>query len=334
MDVREYIVYALVFIPHGIPVYVGSTHREEERIEEHFSCTGGAKRVVIAFAQSWWQPRAKFFKWVVLWRGKCTKSQSKAIEQVFIDKFKTLFGEKTGNDDLTSRDALPLKLNLINACTNAKLIKWAINRVKEGSAIVESLTDGITVESLTDGIGNAHEEKSIPEVMVDAFLSCAFYEKDAVASGHSIVSAIEKKAGSGIWPAIVNASKEKYGETYEKLLTNQLARCAGRKRNGYASPKNTAILSLLEDSLFEHQKKNRAVWVEAKDAENGRRVEYTYTLESMITRPTADNYPLQNTRNVRAIFYNFRLPDTPNNKKKKRNTQSTTRNNKKKKKSV
>jgi hypothetical protein len=144
-----FIVYAIVFRPLDIIVYVGSTARTDnfERSDEHTRLCGGARRVTIAFAQSWFQPIINFFEFRELWRGECTAEQAKGIEQFFMNKHETKVNRPRSREscvahdiDLMTKGTIPRQLNIVNACTDDSIVEWAATRVAHDSAITLKLS--------------------------------------------------------------------------------------------------------------------------------------------------------------------------------------------------
>lgn len=143
-----YIVYAIVFLPLNLVVYVGSTARSEhfERAGEHLRICGGARRVAIAFAQRWFQPVLNFFEFRELWRGECTPEQAIGVEQHFITKHDTKVARRSRDPcmahdlELMEPDTVPKQLNLKNACADMDMVAWAARRVQRDSAITTTLS--------------------------------------------------------------------------------------------------------------------------------------------------------------------------------------------------
>lgn len=144
-----FLVYAIVFRPLNIIIYVGSTARTDkfERSDEHFRLRGGARRVTITFAQAWFQPIINFFEFRELWRGECTTAQAKGIEQFFMDKHETKVSRPRSREscvahdvDLMTKGSIPRQLNIVNACTDDSMVEWAASRVAHDSAITLHLS--------------------------------------------------------------------------------------------------------------------------------------------------------------------------------------------------
>ena len=143
-----HIVYAICFLPIDLVVYIGSTERalNFERRDEHTRLRGGARRVTIAFAQSWFQPVLKFFEFRELWRGECTAEQARGIEQHFIDKHETKVTKRSRetcvarDTDLMQPDTVPRKLNINNACSDPSVVAWAAQRVERDSGLTVHLS--------------------------------------------------------------------------------------------------------------------------------------------------------------------------------------------------
>jgi hypothetical protein len=144
-----FLVYAIVFRPLNIIIYVGSTARTDnfERSDEHSRLRGGARRVTIAFAQSWFQPIINFFEFRELWRGECTTEQAKGIEQFFMNKHETKVTRPRSREscvahdiDLMTKGTIPRHLNIVNACTDDSIVEWAATRVAHDSAITLKLS--------------------------------------------------------------------------------------------------------------------------------------------------------------------------------------------------
>ena len=147
--VMLHIVYAIVYRPLDLIVYVGSTGRTEhfERADEHLRICGGARRVAITFAQRWFQPVLNFFEFRELWRGECTSEHALGIEQHFIDKHGTKVSTPRSRESCVAHDVdlmqpgvTPRQLNLKNACVDASVVAWAARRVAHDSTITVHLS--------------------------------------------------------------------------------------------------------------------------------------------------------------------------------------------------
>lgn len=149
-DDFECMAYGLKYLPLDVYVYIGSTGREDQRGCEHFNLASGARRVVVTFAQSWWQPLANHFRFDPLWKGKCSAAQLKAIEQHLMDKHGTRVFPRPTNGivkdiDLFAREVVPRQLNVLRSCTDESLVDWAARHVANSMALV-SLTPAQTLE--------------------------------------------------------------------------------------------------------------------------------------------------------------------------------------------
>ena len=138
-----YIIYAIISIVLGVPVYIGSTARDEQREREHINIAGNAPRVAITFSQKRFQPRGEHFRFEVLWRGACSKAQARAIEQYFMDKHGTRVDPRPTNGITKDIDLMAgvdgkdtARLNVTRACTDDDMLAWAAERVWRDSAIV------------------------------------------------------------------------------------------------------------------------------------------------------------------------------------------------------
>lgn len=135
------IAYGIVYLPTKTFVYVGHTKRRDGvRSSEHYNLSSGARRVVTAFAQEWLTPNDAFFEFVVLWNGRCTASQIKAVEQYFIDLHDTRVYPRPTNGvtkdiDLMQYGSVPSKLNINVACRDPSLMAWALSRIKQDFAL-------------------------------------------------------------------------------------------------------------------------------------------------------------------------------------------------------
>eukprot|EP00966_Prymnesium_polylepis_P228560 5289805-Prymnesium_polylepis.1 len=129
-DVMWYIVYALMYKRSGDIMYIGSDKRDGKRMHEHLNGRSGCPRVITTTQREWHQPPQNHFVGIVLWEGMCTSKYAKAIEQGFMDKYKTKIEkcpEEDGlvNCDLYDQSRVPLKLNIQNASTDKKAVEKA-----------------------------------------------------------------------------------------------------------------------------------------------------------------------------------------------------------------
>ena len=140
-DSIDAIVYGLFSLLLKVYIYIGSTKRGDERGCEHFNLASGARRVVTAFAQSCLQPTANFFRFDPLWKGSCSPTQLKAIEQHLMDKHDTRVYPRPTNGivkdiDLFVEGVTPRQLNVNRSCTDGALVEWAARRVAKSTALV------------------------------------------------------------------------------------------------------------------------------------------------------------------------------------------------------
>ena len=178
-DTDAVIVYMIIFVLTGRVIYIGSTYRGKQRSTEHLQFSGGAPRVAIAFAQSRFQPRKIFFRFEVAWSGVCTIDELHAIEQYFIDKYKTRVYPRPTNSVTMDIDLMrcdePVQLNINNASTRTDLFLWAASRVQCDSAMIAygaNALDALLVQQRIDIV--AHEMNRLSESTSYAIIQRAY----------------------------------------------------------------------------------------------------------------------------------------------------------------
>ena len=134
-------VYGIKFLPDALCVYIGSTDDVEFRETSHFSYRGGARRVTITLAQKRFQPHARFFKLEILWSGRCSLEELRAVEQYFIQKYDTRCLEHRKDPvlstdlDLMDGTSPPRRLNINRACADERAVALAAERVVRDHAL-------------------------------------------------------------------------------------------------------------------------------------------------------------------------------------------------------
>lgn len=134
-------VYGIEFLPDALYIYIGSTDDVEFRETSHFSYKGGARRVTITLAQKRFQPHARFFKLEILWSGRCSLEDLRAVEQYFIQKYDTRCLDHRKDPvlstdlDLMDGTSPPRRLNINRACTDERAVALAAERVVRDHAL-------------------------------------------------------------------------------------------------------------------------------------------------------------------------------------------------------
>ena len=266
-------VYGLFFLPLELYIYVGSTDEFDVREGAHFSYRGGARRVAIVFAQQWFQPLKDFFRLDKLWTGVAEKTELRAIEQYFMNKYETRVQNRSREPtlsrdlDLMDKTTPPRQLNINRACADEALVAAAAARVKHDLqlAVVPTQREQMLVSHMTDYLWCA---ASAVEPAVPVLLRQLVAKYQAAEGAHRIPVA----EVHGDLVRVRNTATDSDGSDFHWLLKAELVKYStDRNPDGTWPPRMIAgiFIALADaqglDSVVDEK------WDEDEEAENLKR---------------------------------------------------------------